>query len=49
MCILNQEGAVLVHKNLRAKPHAFLAVIAPYREDPVVAVECMLFMSSSPF
>jgi len=27
--ILNQEGAVLVHKNLRAKPDAYLAVIAP--------------------
>ncbi|HCM67746.1 MAG TPA: hypothetical protein DIS62_01925, partial [Candidatus Kerfeldbacteria bacterium] len=41
VCILNQEGAVLVHKNLRAKPDAFLAVIAPFREDLVVAVECM--------
>ena len=41
VCILNQEGAVLVHKNLRGKPDAFLAVIAPFREDLVVAVECM--------
>lgn len=41
VCILNQEGAVLLHKNLRAKPDAFLAVIAPFREDLVVAVECM--------
>jgi hypothetical protein len=40
--ILNQEGAVLVHKNLRAKPDAFLAVIAPFRKDLVVAVECIL-------
>src|SRR4030066_2222061 len=30
VCILNQEGAVLVHKNLRAKPDAFLAAIAPH-------------------
>ena len=41
VCILNQEGEVPVHKNLRAKPEAFLAVIAPYRDDLVVAVECM--------
>jgi len=31
VCILNQEGVVLVHKNLRAKPDAFLAVIAGTR------------------
>jgi len=27
VCILNQEGAVLVHKNLRAKPDAFWSKI----------------------
>lgn len=41
VCVLDQAGEVCVHRNIRAKPEAFLAVIAPYREDVVVAVECM--------
>ena len=41
VCILDQSGAILVHKNLPTTPEAFLRVIAPYREDVGVAVECM--------
>jgi hypothetical protein len=41
VCILDATGQLLVHRNLPAKPEAFLAVIAPYREDLVVAVECI--------
>jgi len=41
VCILDTAGAVLVHQNLPANPEAFLEVIAPYREDLVVACECM--------
>jgi len=41
LCILNQEGDVLYHRNLRTDREAFLRAIAPYREDLVVAVECM--------
>jgi len=41
VCILDSAGQVLVHKNLPAKPEAFLETIAPYREDLVVAVECI--------
>jgi len=41
ICILNAEGEILVHRNGPASPEHFLAVIAPYREDVVVAVECM--------
>ena len=40
-CILNQEGKVLLHRNLRTEPELFLRSIAPYREDFVVGVECM--------
>jgi hypothetical protein len=39
--ILDQVGPILVHKNLPATPEAFLRVLAPYREDLVVAVECL--------
>jgi Transposase len=41
VCILDQQGTKLVHKNLPTTPEAFLRVIAPYRDDLVVAVECM--------
>jgi hypothetical protein len=41
LCILNQAGEVLLHRNLRASPEAFLKAVAPYREELVVAVECM--------
>jgi len=41
VCILDQSGTKLVHKNLPTTPEAFLRVIAPYREDVVVGVECM--------
>jgi transposase len=41
ICILNQGGEILVHRNMKADPESFLQVIAPYRDDLVVAVECM--------
>jgi transposase len=39
--MLDQHGAKLVHKNLPTTPAAFLRTVAPYRDDLVVAVECM--------
>jgi transposase len=41
ICILNQGGAVLVHRNMQTDPDAFLQALAPYRQGLVVAVECM--------
>jgi len=41
VCILNQEGEVLLQRNLRCDPEEFLRAIAPYREELVVAVECI--------
>jgi transposase len=41
VCLLDQAGTKLVHKNVAATPEAFLRVIAPYRDDLVVAVECI--------
>jgi hypothetical protein len=32
---------VLVRRNVKATPAAFLAIVPPYREDLVVAAECM--------
>jgi transposase len=41
VCILDQHGAKLVHKNPPTTPEAFLRVVAPYRDDLVVGVECI--------
>ena len=39
LCILNQDGEVLLHRAMKASPGPFLQAIAPYREDVVVCVE----------
>ena len=41
VCILNQAGETLLHRNMKATPEALLKVIAPYRPKIVVAVECL--------
>ena len=41
ICILDREGRTILHKNLTAGPQAFLDAVAPYRDDLVVAAECM--------
>ncbi|MBZ5637585.1 MAG: IS110 family transposase [Acidobacteriia bacterium] len=41
VCIVDGEGEVVVHKNLRTDPAAFLELIAPFRPDVVVGVECI--------
>jgi hypothetical protein len=41
VCIMDQAGKILLHKNYRANPDALLRAIAPYREDIAVAVECI--------
>jgi hypothetical protein len=41
VCILDAAGQVLVHRNVKSTPAAFLETVAPYREDLVVAAECM--------
>ena len=41
VCILDATGQVLVHRNVRSTPEALLEVLAPYRDDLVIAAECM--------
>jgi transposase len=41
MCILDQAGETLLHRNMTATPEALLKAIAPYREQIVRAAECM--------
>ena len=41
VCILDAAGHALVHRNVKSTPEAFLEIVAPYRDDLVVAAECM--------
>ena len=41
LCILDADGEVVLHRNARSSPEAFLGAIDRYREGLVVAVECI--------
>jgi transposase len=41
VCIIDQKGKIVKHKNIDATPADFLEIIKKYRKDIVVAVECM--------
>ena len=41
LCIIDQTGTVLVHRNLPTEREALVRAIDPYREDLVIAVECI--------
>jgi transposase len=41
LCILDAQGEILLHRNFKAEPESFLKAVAPYRDDLVIAVECI--------
>ena len=41
LCIVDADGQVLLHRNMPASREPFLQAIAPFRDDLVVAVECI--------
>ncbi len=41
LCILEQSGDIIFHRNIKTDREVFLKVIEPYREDIVVSAECM--------
>ena len=41
LCILNQEGKIVLHRDIKTDPDTFLKTIKPYRKDIAVAVECI--------
>jgi len=45
LCVLHQDGEILVHRNMPAGPEPFLKAVAPYRTDLVVCVECIFTWS----
>jgi hypothetical protein len=42
VCILDQAGETLLHRHMHATPEALLKAIAPYRDQIVIAAECLL-------
>ena len=41
VCILNDKGEILLHKNIKASPVALARAIKPFQDDIVIGVECM--------
>ena len=41
VCILNQDGEIVFHRNMKAEPATFLRAIKSFRDDLVVSAECM--------
>ncbi len=41
VCIMDHEETILTHRNLPAATEALADVLQPYREDLVLAVECI--------
>ena len=41
VCILDQTGKIVLHRNMKTEPDVFLNAIEPYREDIAVCSECM--------
>ena len=41
LCILNQDGEIVLHRKMTAAPEPFRQAIAPSREELVVGVEGM--------
>ena len=41
LCVLDPTGTVLLSRNIECNPQAFLSAVKAFRDDLVVAVECM--------
>jgi transposase len=41
VCLVSQDGEVVLHRNMPAAPNPLLKAMAPYRDGLVVAVECI--------
>ena len=41
VCILDSKGQVVLHENMKANPKALAKAIKLFRDDLIIAVECM--------
>ena len=49
VCVLSQQGVVLLHRNLPCDAQRFLLAVQPFREDLVVAVEPIINLREHEF
>jgi len=49
LCILDQAGEIRLHQNIKTDRQRFLETINPFRDDIVIAVECMFTWSANHF
>jgi hypothetical protein len=40
LCILDQAGTIVLHKNIKSRPEPLLRAVQPYREGLVIGCEC---------
>ena len=41
VCLIDQQGTMLIEKNIACDPEIFLQLVAPYADDLVVCAECV--------
>ena len=41
LCILDQDGTIVLHRRIPCRREAFLQAVAPYGEDLAICVECI--------
>ena len=41
LCVLNQAGGIVLHRNMKADSDSLLKAIHPFRQDMAIAVECI--------
>ena len=48
LCIINSEGEIVLHRNMKADPESLLKAIGPYRPDILIGVApgtgCRIFV-----
>lgn len=41
LCVLDQTGEIVLHRNMRSSPETLLRAIEPFRKNLVISVECI--------
>lgn len=41
LCVLDGQGSIVLHRNIRTDPDSLRRSLQPFREDLVIGVECM--------